>query len=99
MEREERYMERAEFTEDELIAALVNALDFDADDGRPPNTWRTEELKDRIVPSWSVNRIRARIKQLITDGQARPVEIAHRTISGRLTKVTAYQFALRTKDN
>ena len=88
------HMDRTEFVEDELIQALINALDFDASEDRPANTWRVEEIKDALAAqglTWSPDRIRKHIRRLIQDGRARVVNIQLMTIAGKRTVVAAYQ--------
>lgn len=87
MEREEGHMVREEFSEDELIQALINALDLsEGSDGY----LTMSEM--RRATGLSEHAIRRRLHTLNDRGQLQVRRMPRRNITGAVQATIAYRF-------
>lgn len=79
-------MDRKEFTDSELIQALINALELDGDD----NGFITSE-DIALALDWGVERTRRQLRKLKREGSVEVGRVRRTDLSGRIQPVPAYR--------
>lgn len=88
MADETKDVDRIEFTENELIQALVNALDFDTGDEFAGFMTARELMKATGLNSGRLNRL---IDELMDVGRIEAMRVPRRNRLGDMQKVAAYR--------
>ena len=79
-------MAREEFTDNELIRALVDALEFQNDDD---GFIRAEDIADAL--GWNIDRTRRHLRALLRDDMIEVGRVYRKDLSGRVQPVAAYR--------
>lgn len=77
----------------EVVASMANVPQQDED--RPPRTYTGTELKEAM--RWGQPKFSKTLTALIACGAVTLVQVRRRAVDGRLSTITAYQFAAPAK--